>query len=343
MKMVVFGAGGFIGGWLCEELIGREDVELVPCVRRWSSAVRLARRGLNVVQVDLENAAETAAVIAGADVIVNLTMPLPEREADLAFSLYSACSNAGIKKFIQFSSIAVYGDQSGNLDEDAPAAPSSNYGRGKTEMEHRLLIAAERSGPQLFILRPTIVYGPFSDNWTVRYAYLIAKGRCQSLGWAGRGLCNLVHGQDVARAALLAAQAHAELKSYVLNINGPEVVKWNEYVELFADALGVVRRRSNPISFGVSATFAHLAVRKISGWTKCLGLYRSLHSAPALVGKVRSVVNLYPMPEELHLWRQKVRYSWERAGRIIGFYPSMALDEGLRQAAEWCRIHGISS
>src|SRR6516225_6883481 len=80
LKMVVFGAGGFIGGWLCEELIGREDVELVPCVRRWSSAVRLARRGLNVVQVDLENAAEAAAVIAGADVIVNLTMPLPERE-----------------------------------------------------------------------------------------------------------------------------------------------------------------------------------------------------------------------------------------------------------------------
>src|SRR5467141_87723 len=160
MKIVVFGAGGFIGGWLCEELAGRQDVELIPCVRQWSSAVRLARRGFDVVQVDLEAVSDNVAVIAGADVVVNVSMPLPEREPELASRLYSACAAAGVRKFIQFSSIAVYGDQTGNVDEDTPPSPSSDYGRGKTEMENRLLKAAARSGPQLFILRPTIVYGP---------------------------------------------------------------------------------------------------------------------------------------------------------------------------------------
>src|ERR1700691_4016156 len=108
MKIVVFGAGGFIGGWHCEELANRQDFELVPCVRQWSSAVRLARHGFDVVQVDLEAVAAETTVISGADVVVNASMPLPEREPELALRLYSACQAAGVRKFIQFSSTAVY-------------------------------------------------------------------------------------------------------------------------------------------------------------------------------------------------------------------------------------------
>jgi nucleoside-diphosphate-sugar epimerase len=343
MKIVVFGAGGFIGGWLCEELADRQDVELVACVRHWSSAVRLARRGLDVVQVDLEAVTDGMAVIAGADVVVNVSAPLPEREPELAFRLYSACAAAGVRKFIQFSSIAVYGDQTENVDEDTPPAPSSDYGRGKTEMENRLLKGAAKSGPQLFILRPTIVYGPFSDNWTVRYARRIVNGRWRSLGWAGAGTCNLVHGQDVAKSVVLAALAQPDSKSHVLNINGPEVVTWNEYIDRFGDALGVGgRTRMNPLRFSLTSTAVH-GVRRAGSWVKRKGIHRPLQSVPALVGRAQSAVNLYPTPDELHLLRQKVRYSWQRAACVIGFSPSMSLDEGLRQSAEWCRIHGVVS
>jgi len=284
------------------------------------------------------------AVIAGADVVVNVSLPLPEREPELAFRLYSACAAAGVRKFIQFSSIAVYGDQTGNVDEDTPPAPSCDYGRGKTEMENRLLKAAAQSGPQLFILRPTIVYGPFCDPWTVHYADLIGNGRWRSLGWVGAGICNLVHGQDVAKSVVLAALAQPDSKSHVLNINGPEVVTWNEYIDRFGDALGGVGRTSmNPLLFSLAATAVHRGIRKAGSWVKRKGLHRHLQSAPALIGRARSVVNLYPNPDELHRWRQKVRYSWERATRVIGFNPSMSLDEGLRQSAEWCRVHGVIS
>lgn len=343
MKIVVFGAGGFIGGWLCEELADRQDVELVACVRQWSSAVRLARRGFDVVQVDLEAVTDDMAVIGGADVVVNVSMPLPAREPELAFRLYSACAAAGVRKLIQFSSIAVYGDQVGNVDEDTLPAPSSDYGRGKIETENRLLKGAAQSGPQLFILRPSIVYGPFSDNWTVRYARRIANGRWRSLGWAGEGMCNLVHGQDVARAVVLAALAQPDSKSHVLNINGPEVVTWNEYIDRFGDALGVNGRTSmNPLLFSLTSTAVH-GVRKAGSWVKRKGIHRPLQSAPALVGRAQSVVNLYPTPDELQLLRQKVRCSWERAARVIGFSPSISLGEGLRQSAKWCRIHGVIS
>ena len=291
MRIVVFGAGGFIGGWLCEELADRKDVELVACVRQWSSAVRLARRGLDVIQVDLEAVTEDMAVIAGADIVVNASMPQPEREPELAFRLYSACAVAGVRKFIQFSSMAVYGDQIGDVDEDTPLVPSSEYGRGKAEMEKQLLETAAESGPQLFILRPTIVYGPFSDTWTVRYARRIINGHWRSLGWAGSGMCNLVHVQDVAQSVVLAALAQPDSKSHVLNINGPELVTWNEYIGRFGDALEVGDRTDmNPLMFSL-ISMAVDGVRKAGCWVKRKGIHRPLLSAPVLIGRAQSVVN----------------------------------------------------
>jgi nucleoside-diphosphate-sugar epimerase len=210
-------------------------------------------------------------------------------------------------------------------------------------MESRLLKGAERSGPRLFILRPTIVYGPFSDNWTVRFARRIANGRWRSLGSAGAGTCNLVHGQDVAKAVVLAVLAPPDSQSRVLNINGPEVVTWNEYIDRFGEALGVGGRRSmNPHLFSLTSTAVH-CMRKSGSWVKRKGLHRPLQSALGLVGRAQSVVNLYPAPDELYLLGQKLQCSWERATRVIGFRPSISLDEGLRQSAEWCRIHGVVS
>jgi nucleoside-diphosphate-sugar epimerase len=344
MKIVVFGAGGFIGGWICEELAGRNDVELVPCVRHWSSAVRLARRGLGVAQIDLEEMTEDLAVIEDADVVVNASMPSSEREPELAFRLYSACATAKVPKFIQFSSAAVYGDHVGNINEEMQPSPSSEYAFGKTEMENRLLKEAARSGPQLFILRPSIVYGPFSEAWTVRYAHRIANGRWRSLGWAGAGTCNLVHCQDVAKSVISAALANVDSKSNVLNINGPEAVTWNEYIERFGDALGVGgRTRMSPFNFSLTSTAIH-GLRKVGSWVKRSGFHRPLQeNVPALIESAKSVVGLYPTPDELHLWRHKVLYSRERAASVIGFNPLMSVDEGLRQSAEWCLIHGVLS
>lgn len=341
MKIVIFGAGGFIGGWLCEELAGRQDVEFVPCVRHWSSAVRLARRGLDIVQADLEQLTDDLPAIADADVVVNLSKPSSGREPDLAYRLYSACIAAGVRKFIQFSSIAVYGDRTGNIDEDTPPSPANEYGRDKTEMEKRLLGVAAGSGTQLFILRPSIIYGPFSDNWTVRYARRIASGRWRSLGWAGAGSCNLVHCQDVTSSVIAAALAETNATSHVLNINGPETITWNEYIDRFGDALGVSGRiKMSPLHISLTSTVVH-GVRQAGSWVKRKGFRRPLQSVPFVVERAQSAVNLYPTPDELHLWRQKVHYSWERAEKVIGFRPSMSIDEGLRQSAEWCHIHGV--
>ena len=97
MRIVVFGAGGFLGSTICEELGQRKDVEQLACVRKWASAVRLARRGIETRQVDLEDISKLATVLAGADAVVNASMPPSVREPELAASLFYACTQAKVR------------------------------------------------------------------------------------------------------------------------------------------------------------------------------------------------------------------------------------------------------
>lgn len=342
MRVVVFGAGGFVGGWIGEELSQRHDVELVACVRKWASAVRLARRGVDIRQADLEDTDAVASVLTGADVIVNAAMLAPEREAELVARLFAAGRRAGAQRFIQFSSAAIYGDRTGELDEGTLPSPVDAYSRGKAEMERRLGEASAGEDVHLFVLRPSIIYGPFSDAWTVRYVERITKGRWRGLGRMGEGTCNLVHAHDVARAAIAAATADAQRGIHVLNINGREVVTWNEYIERLGNVLGTSDRAvpSAPLFRGMAVTADVLRAGASVGLVRSLWR-RSAGIARTAMSNAQAVTKLYPSSAELKLLRRRVHYSADKAARVLGIAPSVPLDEGLRQSVTWCRVHGV--
>jgi nucleoside-diphosphate-sugar epimerase len=346
VKIVVFGASGFVGGWICEELDALEGVNLLACVRRWAAAARVARRGIEMVQVDLDSRESLLPILAGADAVINAAVPPSDREPALALRLYNASTEVGVQRFVQFSSAAVYGNLAGDVNEDL-VAPIDAYGRGKVEMENGLLNAAVKGGPQLFILRPSIIYGPFSDSWTVRYAQRIASGRWKNLGALGAGSCNLVHAHDVARAAVLAATTSVQPGSHVWNINGPDVVSWNEYIERFGDALEVSNRTTPGTLHLTSMIFGSEAVRtggkllKTHFNTLFKGITRSGRAGPAVMAGAKSLADLYPTPIETKLLRRRVTYRWDRAARDLRFQPSIKLSDGLAQSAAWCRIHGV--
>jgi UDP-glucose 4-epimerase len=342
MRIIVFGAGGFLGGWICEEMCQRTDVEVVACVRTWASAVRLARRAIDIRRVDLEDIRELPAILRGAHAVVNATMPPPSQERQLVTDLYLACVRENVARFIQFSSAAVYGNRTGHVDEDTAPSPVDDYGRGKAEMEARLAEVAAGSSTQLFILRPSIVYGPFSEAWTVRYVERIVRGRWRGLGPAGTGTCNLVHAHDVAKAAIAAATAPVTLGTHLLNINGPDVVSWNQYIERLGDAIGIPDRTTpNATLFRGMAAAAGI-VRMGGRLASVRSLYRrSAGSTRAAMKNAQGVTKLYPPSQELRVLRRKVHYAADRAPRVLGSSPSIPLEEGLLQSVAWCRVHGI--
>ena len=347
MQIIVFGAGGFMGGWICELFSESGEHGVVGCIRGWSSAVRIARRGITISRVDMRDSSQIAAILTGADVVVNASMPPPEMEEEMASMLYEASTKFGVRRFIQFSSAAVYGNQLGNISEDMATAPTDSYGRGKVAMENRLLEMATKKGPQLFILRPSIIYGPFSEAWTVRYARRIVSKRWRTLGRLGEGSCNLIHAKDVARSVLAAATADVGAGSHVLNLNGPDMVSWNEYIEQFGNAIGLQsRNKPNYLDFILRVVIAdfvrkggRLAKRYFA--TPLAAISRSAGVGRGIVGGAKSFAGIYPTRDELKLLGRKCSYSSRRAEQVLKFAPTITLEEGLLNSSEWCRIHGV--
>ena len=94
--------------------------------------------------------------------------------------------------------------------------------RAKCEAEAHMLTYA-RAGGTVVMLRPGCVWGPGSDLWVGRIGRLLRSRRLGDLGAAGDGWTNLVHVDDVCKAAVAAlglVQPRGEIRTY--NLAAPD-------------------------------------------------------------------------------------------------------------------------
>ncbi|QCR31885.1 NAD-dependent epimerase/dehydratase family protein [Lysinibacillus sp. SGAir0095] len=77
---------------------------------------------------------------------------------DLAYEVAQKAKVEGVEQFIFFSSMSVYGIESGVIDKNSSVQPKSNYGKSKLQAEE-LLLSIEESFFRVAILRPPMIYG----------------------------------------------------------------------------------------------------------------------------------------------------------------------------------------
>ncbi|MEG0740596.1 MAG: NAD-dependent epimerase/dehydratase family protein [Clostridia bacterium] len=78
---------------------------------------------------------------------------------DLAVQAARAAKAQGVRQFVFFSSMSVYGLVCGRITADTVPAPVTSYGSSKYEAE-RLLRTLEDDAFHVAILRPPMIYGP---------------------------------------------------------------------------------------------------------------------------------------------------------------------------------------
>ncbi len=81
-----------------------------------------------------------------------------EVNRDLAVAIAKASKDAGVKQFIQFSTMSVYGKVTGKLNKSSPLDPQTNYGKSKAEADALINELADESF-KVVTLRPPMVYG----------------------------------------------------------------------------------------------------------------------------------------------------------------------------------------
>ena len=87
------------------------------------------------------------------------TIPLYDAvNRDLALAVAKRAKDAGVKQFILFSTMSVYGMETGVITKDTAPAPKTLYGRSKLGAE-RAVAALSDDAFKVTILRPPMVFG----------------------------------------------------------------------------------------------------------------------------------------------------------------------------------------
>lgn len=347
--ILVTGAGGFIGGWIAEALYLSKFADVRAGISRWASAARIARFPVEIVQCDIMSEASLDAALKGVDIVVHCARGKGNDNSVTTGGtrmLIERIKAAGVKKLIFTSSVAVYGEATGIVREDTPpVAPVTEYGQGKRDAE---AICEQYADDRLAIsvIRPTLVYGPFSDLWTTPYLTRFASGKWNALGERGEGKCNLVYVGDIVRFVQFLVEN--DVGAYaVFNANGPEVPTWNSYLERFNAALGHPPLKAPDPSLGVKVMMRR-PVRMFGKYM--LANHRELLLAVAnrspqlksLMKKTEEDLRLKPSDDDMQRFSMDVTYSMEKAAQA-GFVPQTSVDDGIAMTVDWAKSSGLAA
>lgn len=268
MKVLVTGAGGFVGGVVARMLRARGDE--VRTVAR-GDYPELTKLGCTQVRGDLSEAKVAQEAAAGVDAIIHVAAKAgvwgkaAEYESSnvtATQNLLDAAAQHGVKRFVFTSSPSVTFDGGDALHANEslpyPAKHLTHYPRTKAEAERRVLAANGKNGLLTCALRPHLVYGPGDPHLLPR---LVKRAKAGRLAWIGGGnqvdvtyVDNAAHAHLLALDALGAEGAKPAGKAYFISQGTP--VHPDAWVGEILSALGVApvkRRLKLPVAYAVGA------------------------------------------------------------------------------------------
>jgi dihydroflavonol-4-reductase len=317
---LVTGASGFIGKRVARELM-RRGARVRALVRDPAKAEDLAAAGAEMAIGDMTDPASLEGAVRGCRAVVHFAGATNDFKPRSHYErvnvegtrvLAEAALKEGVERFVDISTVWVYGLRSGpGVCETSPCRESGHsYADTKLEAERivRRLIA-ERGLPAI-ILQPSEVYGPGDPNWTERPLELIRSGR-MILADRGRGLTQPIFIDDLVHGILAAIAKGRIGETYVLC--GPEAVTFREYFMHFARMAGKKRLPSMPgrLALATAATAEWLA--------------RAIRRQPVFTR------------QEVLATMATTTYDGGKAERDLGFVPTMTLAEGMGLVEDWLR------
>ena len=313
MKVVVTGATGFIGRYLLQHLASRTEWSLGGAVRRHVSdpVERVSYYRLET----LDDRSGWADALKGAQVVVHTAARVhqprssgPEdtdeyRRINVGGSVNIAMQavDKGAKRFVFLSSVKVHGESSklghpfSIADDPSPADP---YSVSKWEAEIALRDVAQKTGIDLVIVRPPLVYGP-----GVRANFLTM------LRWISRGWPLPLGDLDNRRSFLAlenladlicACCSHPAAAGQTFLASDDEDLSTTELLQRLGDAIG------RP---------AHLF--RVPEVALCMGA--------ALLGR----------RQQVHRLLSSLQVDITDTRRRLDWSPSVRVDEGLIQVVRW--------
>jgi nucleoside-diphosphate-sugar epimerase len=317
-RILVTGAGGFIGNAACRRLAA-EGAEVVGLDADPEAAERIRAAGASPSFGDITDAAATAAALEGADLVVHtaaIVGDIGEMSEHVRVNVggtakvLDAAEAAGAKRVLHLSSVVVYGyEDATEQDEGAfRRACGIPYIDTKSASDR---IACRRGA---VVIRPGDVYGPRSI-WSRRPLELAGSGLLSVPG-KGDGVMLPVYVDDLVEAIVLGLRRGEPGEAYAV---------WDETISITFEQY--FNRCARMAGRGEARRLPRALMRASGG---------AMEAAARLTGRPPAMTR-----HAVTLIDRRGTVSARRAREELGWKPKVDLDEGLRRVEEWARAEGL--
>lgn len=354
--ILITGATGFIGGRLAERLVFEHGCEVRALVRDWRKAVWLSRLPLTVVEGDVTIPSSLQRAMQGCDIVFHCVGVGGSAEAcqqtnvQGTLNVLEAAVAAGVTRVVYLSSHAVLGpNPPADAGDGSPMVRTgAAYGDSKVAAEEAIAEFRRGNPLDVVILRPTFVWGPRSEWFTVHPVRQMRQNAWQLVN-RGSGTCHAVYVDNVVDAMLIAARApNVAGEAFLITDDSP--CTWADFFLNYARMLGkpslpsvyppLVRSRA------VKA-LDRLLVRTSNSLEYRMPRLEPFRFACRLtVFGIRHFRRLVGTHTDLGEW-DLVKYARRapldtaKARSVLGYRPSTSLAEGMRQTEVWLRDQRI--
>ena len=332
MHALVTGGGGFLGRYICEQLVERGDR-----VRSFGRGAypELEAIGVEVVRGDISDADAVARACEGVDCVFHVAarpgvhiQPKPYYAINLdgTRNIIAACQRHEIARLVHTSSPSVTfaGNPQDGVDESVPLGLAwleshrSYYSHSKALAEQDVL-RANSEKLRTCALRPHLIWGPRDQHLIPRLIDRAKSGRLRRVG-DGKNLVDMIYVENAAQAHLLAADALAAEnspvagKAYFLSQGEPvNCWQWIDEILALADL--------PPVSKSIS----YSAAWRIGSMLETAYRLLRIKSEPPMTRFVAA---------------QLATSHWfdiSAAKRDFGYEPRVSTEEGMQRLGEWLR------
>lgn len=250
MKVLVTGAGGFIGSWVSRKILEtRDDSFLYLFDRKAIAAEDWNQDRVQIVTADIRDLDLLDLYLRKVDICIHTALgwgndpyELVENDVKVTSFILSRASRYGHRKFLYTSSINAIGHRTPFMDEGSRTNPNNLYSSTKAASEALILGWAAVSGLSCGIVRPAYTFGlpatPHSPSQPAQEFPRIAKEITEGSNMEFKRN----DGAQLLPVEFLAdffdRLIDIDFKSEIFQVAGTEYVRWKHVAEMMIQKKG---------------------------------------------------------------------------------------------------------